>query len=226
MTLNLPILFLNFKTYEEATADKAVSLALSAQEVSSRNNVSIVLVVQAVDIRLVAETTALPIFAQHVDSVGFGSNTGFVNADAVKRAGAIGTVLNHAEHKLSNDVLIKSILKAKESGLIVMVCAESKERAVEIASFEVKPDFIAFEPPELIGGDISVSTALPEILEETVKAVSSVSNVPVITGAGIKNQKDASLALKLGTRGIFVASGIIKAVNQKKALEEITQGFD
>ena len=95
----------------------------------------------------------------------------------------------------------------------------------EIASFSVKPDFIAVEPPDLIGGDVSVSTAKPELISDSVKAVHAVASIPVITGAGIKNSADARKALELGTEGVFVASGIVKAQNPEKAIDELLEGF-
>jgi len=47
----------------------------------------------------------------------------------------------------------------------------------------------------------------------------------VITGAGIKTTDDVRKAIELGTAGVFVSSGIVKAKNQKKALKEILAGF-
>ena len=39
----------------------------------------------------------------------------------------------------------------------------------------LNPTFIAVEPPELIGGDISVTTADPAIVSDTVAAVKAVN---------------------------------------------------
>ena len=222
--MNTPILFLNFKTYEQATGSKAVELAKKAESAAKETGKNVILVVQAVDIRLIKENCSLPVFAQHLDAVKYGSNTGWILGEAIKEAGASGTILNHAEHKISNEEIQKSITKAKELGLTVMVCAEDVERAKQIA--EMKPDLIAIEPPELIGGDISVSTAQPELIENTVKEVHSIQNIPIITGAGIKNSADVKIAVKLGTVGIFVASGVIKAENQEEAVKDLLTGFD
>ena len=44
------------------------------------------------------------------------------------------------------------------------------------------------EPPELIGGDISVTTADPSIVSDTVAVVKAVNpNVRVLCGAGVKS---------------------------------------
>jgi len=223
--MDFPVLFINFKCYKKATGENAVKLAVAAETVAIKENVSIVLVVQALDLRAVKQAVSLPVFAQHVDPVTYGSRTGHVLPEAVVAAGATGTVLNHAENKRENDFVEKAIARAKEVGLTVMVCAENIERAKQIASFSVKPDLIAIEPPELIGGNISVSTAQPELITDTIKAVESIANIPVITGAGIKDEADARTAIELGTKGVFVASGIVKAEDQGAAISAMIKGF-
>lgn len=226
MNLDFPVLFINFKTYSESTGKNAVALAENAQKIADKENASIALVVQAVDIRAVSKAVKLPVFAQHIDPVSFGSNTGHILPEAVKEAGVVGTVLNHTENKRDNDFIEKAIERAKGLGLIVMVCAEDTEKAKQIASFAQKPDLIAVEPPELIGGDISVSTANPGLITDSVKAVKEIApEIEVITGAGIKNGSDVKKALELGTKGVFVASGVIKAGNQAAAIKDLAGGF-
>ncbi|MEM0360375.1 MAG: triose-phosphate isomerase [Candidatus Diapherotrites archaeon] len=223
--MKFPILFINFKCYEEATDKKAVALAKKAAFASKKTNSTVALVVQATDIRLVSSTVTIPVFAQHLDPIEYGSHTGHILPEAVRAAGAKGTVLNHAENKQENSFLEKAIVRAHSVGLKAMVCAESTERARAIAAFSEKPDFIAIEPPELIGGDISVSTAKPSLITDTVIEVKKIAPIPVITGAGIKNSEDVRIALELGTSGVFVASGIVKASDQKKAILELLKGF-
>ncbi len=224
--MDFPVLFINFKCYEQATGRKAVALARVAEKIAKSKGASIALVPQAVDLRAVTASVSLPVFAQHVDPVSYGSHTGHALPEAFLEAGAVGTVLNHAENKRDNAFLEKAIRRAKEAGLLVMACAESTERAVQIASFPVKPDLIAIEPPELIGGSTSVSSAKPGLITETIKAVEEISHIPVITGAGIKTSEDARIALELGTKGVFVASGIVKAKEQGGAIRALLKGFE
>ena len=47
------------------------------------------------------------------------------------------------------------------------------------------------------------------------------SNVAPLCGAGITNSGDVQKALELGTKGILVASGVVKAKNPEKILEEM-----
>ncbi len=220
-----PILFLNFKTYKEGTGSNSVKLAKIAEKAAEETGSKIILVVQAIDLHNVVASTGLPVFAQHIDPVQFGSNTGKILPEAVKAAGAEGTITNHAEDKQSNEFIEGCIKRAKEAGLKIMVCAENVDRAEQIASMAEKPDFIAIEPPELIGGNVSVSAAKPEAISGAVEAIHKIAPIPVITGAGIKTTEDVKKAIELGTVGVFVASGIIKATDQEKAIRDLVAGF-
>ena len=220
----MPILFLNFKTYKEATGKNALKLAKIAQSVTKKTGTKIVLVVQATDIKEISKNSSLEVFAQHVDPIKIGSNTGFILPLALKEAGSNGTILNHAENKRSNEFIESALVEAKSVGLKVMLCAESVYRAEQLAKFS--PDFIAIEPPEPIGGDISTSTAKPGIIVNAVKKIKEINpKIKVIAGAGIKTAMDSKLALKFGCSGVFVASSVILAKNQKLALEELIKGF-
>lgn len=214
------MLFINFKTYEEATGKNAVRLAKIAEKVAKETGKEIVLVPQAVDIERVAKAVKLKVFAQHVDEVGFGSHTGHIMINAAKQAGASGTIINHSENRISMDKIDSVIKRCKEENFTVLVCAQDADEVEEIA--QLAPDYVAYEPPELIGGNISVSTARPEVVEESVRKA---GNIPLIVGAGVKNMKDVQISLQLGAVGILVASGIIKSKEQEKAIKELAEGF-
>jgi len=78
---------------------------------------------------------------------------------------------------------------------------------------------IAVEPPELIGTGISVSKAKPEVVSGSVELVKQINpDVIVLCGAGITTGEDVAAALRLGTEGVLVASGIVKAQNPYKVL--------
>jgi triosephosphate isomerase len=47
----------------------------------------------------------------------------------------------------------------------------------------------------------------------------------VICGAGIVDKADVESALKLGAKGILVASGIIKAKSWYEKIHELASGF-
>ena len=216
-------LFVNFKTYKEGTGSNAIALAKLLSSFHT-GEVDIIPVAQASDIKEISTNVSLKVFAQHIDPITFGSNTGYILPEAVKQAGAIGTILNHAENKRDNKFIQKAVKQCKEAGLKVMLCAESMKRAQQLAKFS--PEFIAIEPPELIGGDISVSTAKPTLISASVKAIQKINpKIIVITGAGIKNGGDVSKAIELGTKGVFVASGIVVAKDQEHAIRQLLSGF-
>lgn len=219
--MNTPILLTNFKTYESATGDRAVALAKVHERVAHDTQKTVVVAVQATDIFRVSQAVDIPVFAQHCDAVGFGSHTGWLLPEAVKQAGASGTILNHSEHRFSSfDDLGNAIARAKSVGLMTCVCAEHPEEGARIAA-HFSPDFIAVEPPELIGGDISVSTARPELISESVAQIS----VPVLVGAGVKTGDDVRIALERGAKGVLLASGITKSDNPEAALRDLCRGM-
>ena len=216
-------LFVNFKTYEDSTGPKALGLAkLMATFLSGE--VAIIPVVQAVDLREIAANVPLKVFAQHADPISYGANTGHTLPEALADAGAYGVVLNHAENKRSDEFVEMAVKRCRDAGLKVMVCAESLDRAKDLAKFS--PDFLAVEPPELIGGNVSVSTAKPELISDSVKAIHKIDKgIKVITGAGIKGTSDVAKAIELGTSGVFVASGVVCAKDKEYAIRQLLDGF-
>ncbi len=218
-------LFVNFKAYSEATGKNAVLLAKKLESAAKGSEVKVILVVASLDLRAVASQTSLRVFAQHFDFFGQGAFTGSISVEALKEAGAVGSALNHAEKKLGNDFVEKTVLAAKKEKFSVLLCAETIERAKGFC--RLAPEFIAFEPPELIGGDISVSTASPGIVKDFAREVAknSPKTVPLV-GAGIKTSLDVEKALEFGAKGVFVASGIVKAKDPQIALKGLLKGFD
>ncbi len=216
-TLSTPLILVNFKTYTEGTGRKALELAESAEKANRETGICIGLAPQFTDIARLAHTVSLPIFAQHIDPMGPGSFTGHILPEAVKDAGAAGTLINHSERRLKLADIAAAITRARALGLASVVCTNNA--GVSASAAALKPDFIAIEPPELIGTGIPVSKAKPEIVTDTVTLVRKVnSDVTILCGAGITQGDDVASALKLGTRGVLVASGIVKAKDPYKAL--------
>lgn len=219
-----PVILVNCKTYSEATGRRALELAKAAEAVSLETEVCIALAPQVPDIAPVAASTSIPVFAQHVDPVTPGSFTGHVLPEAVKEAGAVGTLVNHSERRLRLADVDAVVARAREVGLTTVVCANNS--AVSAAAAALRPDMIAVEPPELIGTGIPVSKARPEVVSGTVDLVRRVNpDVVILCGAGITRGEDVAAALRLGTEGVLVASGVVKAKDPRKVLLEFAQAI-
>jgi len=105
-----------------------------------------------------------------------------------------------------------------------IVCSNNVETSKAIATLE--PDFVSVEPPELIGGDISVTKADPDIVKNSVDAVKKINNnVKVLCGAGVKNGEDVAKAIELGSEGVLLASGIVKADDKENVIRDLSSGL-
>ena len=222
--MDTPIIIVNVKTYAEGTGKKCLQLARCMESLPHDKHAHLALAVQPMDIFPVASQVSFPIYGQHIDPIVSGSNTGWILPEAIQAAGAQGTLVNHSEHQLPLADIKKCILRGKEIGLETIVCTENIDVSKKVAFFN--PDCIAIEPPELIGGDISVTTANPDIVADTVEEVKKInSEIKILCGAGIKKGKDVTTALELGVDGVLLASGVVKAKNVKKALQDLIQGL-
>ena len=219
MKLQLPILIINFKTYKESIGIHADTLARLCEKVHLQTQKSIAIAVTPADLTRISSLVSIPVLSQHMDPDEYGSHTGKILAEDIRDNGAMGTLLNHSEDQYRIDVLEKAVDRAREAKLVSVVCANNVDIAEAVAAFH--PDFIAIEPPELIGGDISVSSAKPEVIKETVERVHKVADIPILCGAGVKTKEDVKRALELGAQGILLASGIVKAEDPEKVLFEM-----
>jgi triosephosphate isomerase len=210
-----PIIVINFKTYPQATGAKSEELARMCEAVAKRHDVDIRVAVQAADIYRVCHAVSIPVYAEHVDPIDPGRHTGYILPEDVKAEGAVGTLLNHSEHRVKPEVIARTVLHAKAAGLKVIICAATPKEGAEYA--RLKPEFVAVEPPELIGGKVSVSTAKPEVITKAVAMIKA----PLLVGAGVHTGEDVKIALKLGAQGVLLASGVTKAKDPKRALEAL-----
>lgn len=218
--VSVPIILVNFKAYLEGTGEMGLRLAKVAERVWMETGVTIGVAPPPTDIGLLASSTKIPIFAQHMDAVVPGSYTGRVTAEAIKRAGAIGTLLNHSENRLQIADIQACVERAKQAGLVTVVCTNNPPVSSACAALE--PDFIAIEPPELIGTGIPVSKAKPEVITGSIECVRRVNkSVQIICGAGISKGEDVKAAIELGTSGVLLASGVVKAKDQEAVLLEM-----
>ncbi|RAP51934.1 MAG: triose-phosphate isomerase [Methanosphaera sp. rholeuAM270] len=215
-----PIIILNYKTYTESTGKNAVQLSKYVQEASEESGVNMAIAPQAVDIYPIIREVDIPVYSQHMDAITPGGHTGSTLPEAIKETGVAGTLINHSEQRLTLADVDWVVEKTKQLELTSILCTNNVKTSAAAASFN--PDFIAIEPPELIGTGIPVSQANPEVVENTVSEIHKInSNINVLCGAGISTGEDMKAALELGTQGVLLASGIIKADDQKQALLDL-----
>jgi triosephosphate isomerase (TIM) len=214
-----PFIVLNLKTYSEATNENAIKLALIAERVQEKTGLNIIVCVQATDLKEVASRVKIPIFAQHTDYGTVGKNTGKINPEHLLNINIKGSLLNHSENRIDIKDIEKTVIRLKELAMTSIVCAKDSAEAKKIANFKtIRPTFIAIEPPELIGGEISVSSAKPEIIPQTVKTC---GGIPVLIGAGIKHNEDVKIAIQNGAKGVLLASHFILSKDPEKFLMEL-----
>jgi len=222
--MRLPAIVLNFKTYPEILGKRGWDLAKACDKIAQDTGASIVIAPPMADVAHVARIVHLPVFGQHVDAVDAGQTTGWVPPEALLEAGAAGTLINHSERKVAWEEMAKVIPRCRALGLEVIACADDLAEAETLA--KLSPDYIAIEPPELIGGDVSVTTAKPEVVSGAVERIRGANpKVSVLCGAGVKNHRDARKALELGTVGVLLSSGVVKAKDPEKALRELVKGL-
>ena len=218
------VILVNFKAYPQVQGEGAIALAQTCELVALETGAPIAIAPPVVSLSAVAAAVDIPVYAQSMDPKVPGSATGWVTADMIEATAAVGTLINHAEHRYDAETVKKCVTLAKECDLITCVCANDINAAKELAAF--KPDYIAVEPPELIGGDVSVTTADPGIVSDTVKAVHAVApEVSVLCGAGVKNGKDVKAAFDLGADGVLLASGVVKAKDPEAVLRDLVSYF-
>ena len=219
--IRTPVIVVNFKTYIEATGKRGVELAKVADKVSMDSGVTIAVAPQFTDLKSIVEEVEIPVLSQHVDPIKPGPYTGHVLAEAVKAAGASGTLINHSEKRIKISEIEEVLSLARSADLASLVCTDTPGASAAVASF--MPDMIAIEPPDLIGTGVAVSKARPELITDSIKKIRLVNTTSeILCGAGVSSAEDVGKALQLGTRGVLVASSVVKSRNPTQLLEDMT----
>ncbi len=214
-----PLIALNLKAYSESSGEKGLKLCETAAMVSMVSGVRIVV---CPDATLLREAVRIggEVFAQEVSPFEAGARTGWTTPAQLAEAGVKGSLVNHSEHRISPNDIETTIAQLGANKLESMVCAQDAAESAALA--RMKPTFVAVEPPELIGSGISVSTAKPEIVTDTVKLIrKSAPDVGIICGAGVSTAADVKKAFALGVDGVLLASAYVKARDPKKLLEDM-----
>lgn len=215
-----PVIVINCKVYREGIGHRAEQIAKGAERIGEESGVRIGIAPTFTEIRQISRHYGIPVYAQHIDPVAAGAYTGHVTAEAVKLAGARGTLLNHSERRLTLADIEAAVRIAKEAKLETIVCTNNDPTTAAAAVFG--PTFVAVEPPELIGGKVSVSEADPEIIRRSFEAAQRVApKVRILAGAGIHSGACVKKAIELGASGVLLASSVVKAEDPERVLRDL-----
>ncbi len=198
--------------------DTLLKIAKDLDKLSEKYDVDIILDVPDTELKNIADNVKnVKVFSQHLDSLAVGKGMGRTLAEAVKATGAVGVMLNHAERKLTLEELEKAMARAKEVGLLTMVCADSVDEVKAIA--KLAPDILVAEPTELIGTGKAPDK---EYVDEVIRVIKEINpNIMPFPSAGVTKGADCYNIVKAGASGSGCSSAIAKAENPSALAEEM-----
>jgi len=214
---------INCKNYDEISGEKIIKLAKISQKISKKYKIPIAIAPPHHLIPLITKFNVI-ILAQHLDDKKVGSTTGFMIPEIVKKSKINGSLINHSEHRISEKEIKNLVKRLKRLRLKTVLCVKNVNELKKY--LKLNPTFIAIEPPELIGTGKAISTERPQLITKAVDGVKSAKNsTKLLCGAGIVSGKDVARARELGSKGILVASGIVKARNWEKIIDEFSRAL-
>ncbi len=214
---------INCKNYDETSGEKILKLVKISEKISKKTGVKIAIAPGQHQIALLSKSK-IPIFSQHLDNAKVGSTTGFMVPEIVKKSNIKGSLVNHSEHRIPEKDISEIIERLRSLKLVSVLCVKDVDEAKIYEKLE--PNYIAIEPPELIGSGKAVSKERPELITEAVNAVREQNKkTKLLCGAGLVSGEDVKKALELGSEGILVASGIVKSKNWEKIILEFAKAM-
>ena len=219
ITFDKPLI-INLKNYNEISGENSLKIVEDSKKVCLVNHKNIIIAPPPSSV-LALSKQGVPIVSQHVDDSTIGATTGFIIPEILKSYGAVGSIINHSEHKIDHPQIKNLVKRLRDLDMISIVCADDMDEVDAISRFS--PDYLAIEPPELIGKGIAVSKANPSIIRDSVRLVKQISStVRVLCGAGIVDKNDIEKALELGSEGILISSGVVKAPSWYNKILELS----
>jgi triosephosphate isomerase (TIM) len=215
------MILINFKIYKETFGEGAVRLAKIVREVSDKYKIRIVITAPALDAVRIKQETGAEVWLQSIDEYGNGKHTGWVSMEQAMALGINGSLLNHSEHKIPKGTVLK-VLKSRPQGFEIVLCMASTGQ-IEKWGVKAKPDYILYEPPELIASeDKSVASEEPKVIKNAVELC---KGIPLMVGAGIKEKSDVEVSLKMGAKAVGLSSAYVLSQNPRELLESLAEGF-
>jgi triosephosphate isomerase len=219
------LILINFKNYPEAFGERGLKLAKICEKVAKKYKIKIAIAPHVLDLKKICSSVKIAVFSQHVDAKEGEKNTGSILPENLKKIGAKGSLLNHSEKRIKMEEIEKAVKLLRKNKLISICCARNLEEAKKIAKFS--PDFLAYEEPSLIASGKAISKVKPQKVRNFVKMLAKINpKIVPLCGAGISSEEDVKLALKLGTKGVIIASAIVKSSNPKFLLTEIAKSLN
>ncbi len=214
---------INCKNYDEIAGDKIIKITRVSERISKKYKIPIAIAPPHHLIPLITKFK-VTILAQHLDDKKVGSTTGFMVPEIAKKSKIDGAIINHSEHRITEKEIKNLVKRLNKLKLKTILCVKNVNEAKKFA--KLNPTYIAIEPPELIGTGRAISTERPQLITNAVDAVRSAKNsTKLLCGAGIVSGDDVARAKELGSKGILVASGIIKAKNWEKIIGEFSRAL-
>lgn len=218
------MLLLNLKTYSEATGLNAKKLLDVVNQFINENSTAkdrIIIIPALTDLFWTKQNYPnIIIAAPHVDNINAGSSTGWIPADTLISYGIEHSLYNHSEHRMYGDSIVEDIKTVQSKGLKLIVCCENVDEAKNL--LQADPFSIAYEPKDLIGSGVSVTTR-PEAVKEFMEGIAGRKNT--LIGAGVTTGEDVQSSLDLGAEGVLLASAFVKATDPYQKLKELVQPF-
>ena len=195
-----------------------LEMAKGLDKLAEKYDVDVVLDIPDTEIFNVARNVKrVHVYSQHMDSIPVGRGMGKTLPEALKAAGAVGVMLNHAERKLTLPEIAAAIERADQLGLATMVCADSIEEVKAIA--KLGPNILVAEPSELIG---TGKPADKEYVDEVIKVIREINpDIKPFPSAGISKGEDCYNIIKAGASASGCSSAIAKAEDPLKLAEEM-----
>ena len=198
--------------------DQILDLARIADEAAAKYDVRVIYTTPYADIRRVAENVKnIKVFAPHMDDIPVGRGLACVLGESLKAAGAVGVMLNHAERPLPASTLVRTLNRARELGIMSIVCADSMAETRAVA--QMHPDLMITEPTELIGTGQAADLSY---VKTSVDAIQSIDpNIGILVGGGISNGTDVYNTIMAGADATGSSSGIVKAADPGAMVHEM-----
>lgn len=190
--------------------DQVLDLARIADEAAQKYDVRVIYTTPYANIeRVAAAVRHIKVFAPHMDDIPVGRGLACVLPESVKAAGAVGVMLNHAERPLPISTLVRTLNRARQVGLMSIVCADSMAETRAIA--QLHPDLMITEPTELIGTGQAADLSYVAASVEAITAIDP--NIGILVGGGISNGQDVYNTIMAGADATGSSSGIVKAAD-------------